>query len=250
MLVIAPMKKIWLALFILASVTISQADEATTVSVKSPEWDNNAELSLLLTSGNTDIRTIGLGIGTIYKPLPWVLSGKAGFLSSSTSGTTTAEAYTAEGRGERKLTDDLGLYVNLSFLKNVFAGFNRRFGGELGLSYSLLKAGAHTISTEAGLGIIDENRTDLTAQTFPSARAGAEYKWKFSETADFTNNLSVLDSLKTTSDWRLVNVSSVTAIMTSILSLKASFKIEYLNLPVTGKKSTDTTTSIALVAKF
>jgi len=245
------MKNLYLAIFTLAFVSLAQADEAaSTATAKASEWDSNAELSLLLTSGNTDIRTFGLGLGTIYKPLPWVVSGKAGYLNSSNAGTTTAEAYTIDGRGERKLTDDLGLYVNLGFLKNVFAGFNERYSGELGLSYSLLKAGAHTLSTEAGLGVINESRTDLTKQTFMSARVGAEYKWKFSENADFTNTLSILDNLETTSDWRLVNTSSITAVLTSILSLKASFKVEYLNLPVTGKKKTDTTTSIALVAKF
>ncbi len=244
------MKKLLISFFTLALVNFSQAEEATTATAKAAEWDSNAELSLLLTSGNTDVRTLGLGVGTIYKPLPWVISAKGAIVNSSSGGTTVADAYTADARGERKLTDDLGIYLNANFLKNVFAGFNERYSGEAGLTYALLNSGAHTLSTEAGFGLINENRTDLTKQTFVSARIGAEYKWKFSETADFTNTLSLLDNLKTTSDWRIVNTSSVTAVLTSILSLKASLKIEHLNLPVTGKKKTDTTTSIALVAKF
>ena len=82
------MKNLSIVLLTLALVNLAQADEAATgatATASRPEWDSNAELSLLLTSGNTDIRTIGLGAATIYKPLPWVLSGKAAFLNSSTS---------------------------------------------------------------------------------------------------------------------------------------------------------------------
>ena len=51
-------------------------------------------------------------------------------------------------------------------------------------------------------------------------------------------------------DWRIGNLASLTAKLTDVLSLKASYAVRYANFPVPGFKTTDTTTSIALVAKF
>ena len=51
-------------------------------------------------------------------------------------------------------------------------------------------------------------------------------------------------------DWRVDNVVSIAARLTSLLSLKVSNTVRYANTPVPGFKNTDTTTAIALVAKF
>ncbi len=215
-----------------------------------PEWERNAELAMLLTSGNSSVSTIGLGLGATYRPDPWTVKGKANYLSSTASGTKSAELFSGELRGERKITDSLSGFLAGSYLKNRFAGFDDRFGAEAGVSYWLLQEEAHTLSSELGLGYLKENRTDLVNQSFLTGRAGLEYKWKLSSSAEFSNLLSFLENLKTTSDWRLSNTASITAVLTEILSLKASFRLDHLNVPVTGKKSIDTTTTVALVAKF
>jgi len=214
------------------------------------EWEHSAELSLLLTSGNTEISTFGVGGASAYKPDPWAVKAKANYLRSSDSGLKKAESFEAELRGERKLSEPLSIFVLANYLKNQFSGFNDRFGAETGANYLLLKQEAHELSTELGVGVIKENRTDNTIQNFVTGRIGARYAWRFSENGEFSTQTSFIENFQTTRDWRIRNVNSVTAILTSVLSLKASFAVEHLNTPVMGKKKTDTTTTIALVAKF
>lgn len=238
------MNKLLLAIVVFPFIALAEEAPAP------PLWENSAELSFLLTSGNTDITTVGLGAASKYRPDPWTVGAKANYLSSRDTGSLKAESFFTEVRGERKITEPLSTFLLGSYLKNRFSGFDSRLGAEGGLSYLLLQQAEHSLTTEAGLGIYKENRVDGTNPSFPTARLGANYKWKFSETSEFETGLSFLDNLQTTSDWRLSNTNSITAIMTSVLSLKASFKVDHLNVPVTGKKKTDTTTTIALVAKF
>lgn len=241
-----------LSVFVLLLTPVVHAAEALreTAVQPPPRWENNAELSALITSGNTKVTTIGAGAASTFRPGEWTVKGTANYLSSNSSGTQTAEAYNGELRGERKITESLSGFLNGTYLKNRFAGFLRRFGEEGGLSYAMLRTDWHVLTSEVGLGFLQERRTDFTRRDFATGRLGLEYRWKLSETADFSNNLSVLDNFRTTKDWRLSNVAAITAVLTEVLSLKVSYRIDFLNMPVTGKKNTDTATQVALVAKF
>lgn len=220
-----------------------------------PLWENSAEASLLVTSGNTDLSTIGLGILSIYRPDPWTVKGKGNALSGKSNGVKTAESYELGLRGERKLSEPLSVYVSTSYLKNEFAGFKDRFGGEAGVAYDVFTEGEHSLKSELGIGLLKENLisgpggTSRGDRSFANGRLGLDYKWKFSTSAELGNTLSLMDNFQTTQDWRLSNITSLTALLTDLLSLKLSFKVDYLNQPVAPKK-TDTTTSVALIAKF
>lgn len=221
-----------------------------------PLWESTAETSVLATSGNTDVATIGLAATSAYRPDPWSIKGKAAYLTSRSSGTKTAESYDAALRGERKISQDLNLFLSAAYLKNEFTGFKDRIGSEAGLGYLIYADNWHSISSEVGAGVIRENLisgvggTALGSRTFINGRAAAEYKWKISETAEFSDTVTFLENLATTQDWRLSNLAAITAMMTQTVSLKVSFRVDHLNQPVTGKKATDTTTAIALIAKF
>lgn len=243
----------WTTIFLVGIFSWSAlADEAP----KLPEWENNAEASLLLTSGNTEVTTLGLGLGSIYRPDPWTVKGKGAYVTSKTVGVKTAESLEFGLRGERKITEALSGYLSSSFFKNEFAGFESRWGLEAGISYLLLSEEAHTLTTDLGFGFLKENLisgpmgASLGDRSFATGRLGVEYKWKISPSAELSDSLSLLENFSETSDWRLSNQIALTTIMTDMLSLKVGFKVDYLNTPVSGKKSTDTATTVALVAKF
>lgn len=65
--------------------------------------------------------------------------------------------------------------------------------------------------------------------------------------ADITDDARFNFSLSSRDDWRFNNLLAVNAKLVSILSLKASNVVRYVNAPVTGF---DSITSIAVVAKF
>jgi putative salt-induced outer membrane protein len=213
-------------------------------------WTHTAEASLLLTSGNTSVNTLGLGASTLYASEPWKAKAAGSYLQSSNSGTQVAELFTLDARGDRSLSSATAAFLQAGFLRNLFAGFNSRTSADAGINYAFLTGPEHLLSLEGGLGAITEDRLGTGANTFASARIAADYKWKLSPTADFGTNLAVLDNLMNVNDLRLTSVTSLTVAMTTMLSMKLSFRLDYLNVPVTGKKSLDTASTVALVAKF
>ena len=89
-----------------------------------------------------------------------------------------------------------------------------------------------------------------TDRSFGTGRFDVLYEYKFSKTASFSEEASFTESFKDSDDWRFADTASVTAGLTTVLSLKVSYNVQTLNEPVPGKKKTDTVTSAALVAKF
>ena len=232
------------------ALTLSALSFATETPPPASEWNNSAEATLLQTGGNTDVFTAGLNFESIFNPQPWRYVGKAGFLFNRDSGTTKAEKYTAELRAERKLVAGLSAFGDANYLRNTFGGFNSRYGLEAGVTYAFLDGPEHFFGTELGLGGIFENRTDGAGKDFVAATPGVEYRWKFSPTAELSDKVKSVFDLSQSANWRLNNTLSVTMALTSILSARVSFAVDFVNVPVTGKKKTDTATSFALVAKF
>jgi putative salt-induced outer membrane protein len=249
------MKRVWLALLVLATLSLASVEAATpdataTPPAPPPLWNDSAGLSLLQTSGNTDVTTIGLSLESIYSPDPYRFLGKFGYLLNRLSGVTQAETYNTELRGERAIGSGFSGFVDGTFLRDTFSGFNSRFGAEAGVTYGLLGGPAHILNVELGVGGVFENRTDDSTRNFVSASPGIEYRWKFSPTAELSNTLKAIADLSHAADWRLNDALALTSALTSVLSAKIAFTVDYVNQPVAGKVSTDTGTSFALVAKF
>jgi putative salt-induced outer membrane protein YdiY len=119
-----------------------------------------------------------------------------------------------------------------------------------GVLYRAIELAPHTLDLFGGLGYANERRVgdeDLSTAVFD---AGTTYKWKFSDVAEFADDLRFNQSLSRGDDWRIGHIAAVTAKLTTILSLKAANDIRFRNAPPAGFEQTDMATSVALVAKF
>ncbi len=215
-----------------------------------PPWSGSAEFSFLSTSGNTDTSSIGGALELDYKSLPWTVVLKAAYLSSSTDGITTSEATTASLKGARDLNEHLDVYASAGYLRNTFAGIDSLVNGEAGVGYKLLKGPSQFLRPEIGFGYTTESETNGLDRNYASARAGLAYKWQFSKSAFFTNDFSFLYDLSDSDNWIIAEKAAITASLTSIFALKASWTLLYTNKPVLGFSPTNTATAIGLVAKF
>ncbi len=88
------------------------------------------------------------------------------------------------------------------------------------------------------------------ARGYANARAGAGYKWQFTKAAAFTNDFSYLLDLDQTANWFINDKAAITAAISSVFSLQASWTLLYRNQPVPGFGKTDTATAVGIVAKF
>jgi putative salt-induced outer membrane protein len=215
-----------------------------------PPREGTAEFSFVGTTGNSSTSALGLSGEYIRRSDPWELRARAGYVRNHSEGELKAEAIKAGFRAQRRLTERVSTFGDYSYLHDRFAGIESRHTIGGGLTYSLVRPEPHQLDLDAGIGYTHENQVETDSKSTAEALFGARYKYRLSTTADVTNDLTFNLSLSQSDDWRTGNTASLTVKIASIFSLKLTNSIRYVNAPVVGFETTDTITSIALVAKF
>jgi putative salt-induced outer membrane protein len=223
-----------------------------------PLWFGNAEISYAGTSGNTDTSSFGGAMEVNYKPSPWLFALKAAYIRASSDSILTAETFAGGMKASRELTPRLDVFAGALYYRNTFAGIASRYGGEVGAGYKVINEKALWLRLQAGFGYAHEDPVDAfpainPAFSYATAQAGFDFGWKFSKNAAVTEVFSFTDNLDNTNDWYLRSTTAITASLTSIFALKASFTYLYDNEPpirIPAYDQTDTITAIGLVAKF
>lgn len=215
-----------------------------------PPHEGTAEFSFVGTSGNSSTQAIGLGGEFTLRRTAWVYNTALTYVRNESADELTAESFAARFEAARMLTDRVGVFGRYAFLRNALAGIDHRNAVAGGVEYLVIRPEPHRLTLNAGVGYANEQRLvgqDLSTAEFVS---GAGYKWTLSPTADITDDFEFTASLDEGRDWRTANIAAVTATLTTVLALKLSNTVRYVHAPVIGFDTTDTITSIALVATF
>jgi putative salt-induced outer membrane protein len=216
-----------------------------------PTWSGDASVSFVQTTGNSRNRSLGAGLNVVYQTAPWKVAFTTAFIETKADDVETSRRFNAALRGERSLTERIAAYGQVSYVRDLFAGIEGQEIGEAGGVYKFLTGPRHLLSASAGLAYTKEQRVSPAQDlSFAGATAGISYRWKISPTAEFGEDLNYLYDFKDSSDWRAGAVTSLTASVTKILSVKLSHQLSYLHSPVPGKKRTDTILLASLIAKF
>ena len=219
-----------------------------------PVWFGKLNFSFLSTSGNTDTSSIGGALELNYKPTPWLFTLKGAYLRGATDGVTTAETFTAGLRGSRDLTERVDVYAGAGYLRNRFSGINNLFSIDGGAGYKLFNGPSQFLRVEGGFGWTSEedilDGVVVPSRSYANARAGVGYKWQFTKTAAFTNDFGFLLDLDDSANWFMTNKAAITADISKVFALQASWTLLFRNQPVEGFDNTDTATAVGIVAKF
>lgn len=216
-----------------------------------PAREGTAEFSFVGTSGNASTSALGLGGEYITRrPEPWTFKLKVGYVRNTSEDELKAEAFLGLFRASRTITDRLSAFGQYGYLHDRFAGIESRNTIDGGITYALIRPSPHQLDVDAAIGYAHESRVLGDDLSTPQALFGARYKLTLSETAEITDDVTLSLSLSDSSDWRTSNTVALTAKVTTVFSLKVSNIVRFVNAPAEGFETTDTITSVALVAKF
>lgn len=215
-----------------------------------PRLEANGQFTLLATTGNASTTSIGAAGDLISRADPWTYTAKLAFAQTEDDDEVSARSFIGLFRAARALGPRLSAYAQYDYLRDVFAGIEHRHTMDGGLSYLLVDRAPHTLRLDGSLGYQYESR--VNAESFDSAiaLAGAGYRLRISETSTFTDDARIVLTLADMGAWKFEQVASLTAAITTVLSLKLSNTIRYANEPVPGFEKTDTITSVAIVARI
>ncbi len=225
-----------IALLVLAAPYVVAEEE------ESP-WAGKAKLGYLATSGNTDNSNLNAGFGISYSTATWKHSFEAVAINSTEGDLTTAEAYEAGWKSERSLSEHDFLFGQLDWRKDRFSGYNTQFSQTVGYGRRLIQSETHKLNVEIGVGARQSELADGTEESETIIRGGLNYKWQLSETAAFTQGITIESGQENT---YTESVTALSAQLVGNLALVASYTIKNNSdvLPLIEK--TDTYTAISL----
>lgn len=210
-------------------------------------WSGKATLGYLSTSGNTENSTLNTGVEVGFATGDWQHFANAFAISASENKVSTAEAYELGWKTERNLTEKDFLFGRLNWLKDNFGAYDTQFSQTVGYGRRLIHTDVHQLNVEAGVGARQSELQSGISENETIFRGGAYYKWLFSETAQFRQDLTAEAGSQNTN---LVSVTALSAKLMGDLALVASYTIKYnTDVPALTEKS-DTYTALSLEYAF
>ena len=217
-------------------------------------WSYTAELSLLFTSGNSTVRTFGLGGSARRDWAEGELSFHVGGLRTE-SGTTeriavgaednfrvastsdpkpTAENYFARGEFERSFSDHVHLTSGAGWERNTFAGFESRLSLVGGLGNIWIETETMRLKSDYGVTFTAQNDViddpDKSA-TFGGVRVTTSFRRQLSPTADLESTLTLDENLTDAADVRADLANSLALDINSSLAVKTGLRLVWDNVP-------------------
>ena len=222
------------------------------------------ELGVIATTGNTESTSLkgkvnvthemeswknNYQLDALYKKDDVTVDDGAG--NDITESQTTAQKLFISAQGDYKLNaENSALFVYGSYTDDRFSGYQYQSTVAAGYSDQLFKDDKSFLKYNVGPGYTF-NKTDAGEENEAAViRLAAEYQYKFSDHAKFTQLLSTEAALESDKNTRSKSETAVTANLMGNLSMKAAFTVIHNSEVPADKENTDTTTSLTLVYLF
>ncbi|HJZ76223.1 MAG TPA: DUF481 domain-containing protein [Vicinamibacterales bacterium] len=215
-----------------------------------PRLEATAQAAFLANTGNSSTETLGFGGEIIVRPAPWVYRAKAALAQNSDHDELKARSVTALLRADRVLTPRLSAFGQYDYLHDIFAGIENRQTVQAGLAFLAVDRAPHRLRFDGGIGYQHEGRVNTENTNSAIAEGGLAYRWQITRTSELVEEFRASLPFANTDQWKLDQSVSLTAAINSIFSLKVANVVRFVNAPVPGFESTDTTTTVALVMKL
>ncbi|MFQ5766848.1 MAG: YdiY family protein [Acidobacteriota bacterium] len=219
-----------------------------------PGWADEAEFSLVMTSGNSEASTLGLKNSLVRRWATAALEIKAGGIRSETTATSrtaletpagflvlenrnteiSAENYYIKGRYDRDLSPRVFWFSGGAWERNRFAGIRNRYSLVAGLGNQWFDREDLQFRTDYSLTYTDEQ--DILelpggSDNFAGARLAWDFLVHFGLNAAFANTFALNAHIGEKEDYRGDMTSSVSVSFTGKLALKVSLQWLYDNQP-------------------
>lgn len=214
-------------------------------------WAATAEVSYVVTGGNTSTSAFSLGTTFSRKWTKdallfrsYILTSNATTTARTAQGTETdftiietrttrkvAENYLFAGQYDRKITNGLAGQAGMSWDRNRFAGVDDRVTVTSGFGYNWIEQPRTKIKTSAGLTYTMRQYVGQAWESFGGFRFTLAGDQKILDSSSVATTFVFDDNLKRSSDWRFDWASSVTASISKSLALKVILRTLYANVP-------------------
>ena len=210
-------------------------------------WSGKVALGYLATSGNTESSSLNSGFAVAYTTGRWTHAIDAAAINNTEDDQTTAEAYSVGWKTEFNMTDRDFLFGRVNWRKDRFSGYDQQFSQSIGYGRRLIDTGVHFLNAEIGAGARQSELSDATTEDDFIVRGGLNYRWQFSEQAQFTQDFATESGSQNT---YFESVTAVKASLIGALALVVSYTVKNNSEVPPGNEETDTFSALSLEYGF
>ena len=187
----------------------------------------------------------------------------------------TKNKYFLELEYDYEITDRFAFNYLAGYKADKFSGFAYQFYTGPGAKYKAIVSDNHNLSIDGNLlyakdsfdavytdpvtGDIISYPTSTTGATlgkagyddqYASYRLKGVYAWQVLENLKFDQELSWRGSFETSNNYFIFSKSALTSKLSDMFSAGISYKVDYAQIPATGKEDTDTTFTANLIIDY
>ncbi len=210
-------------------------------------WSGKVALGYLATSGNTESSSLNSAFAVAYTSGKWTHAIDASAINTTEDEQTTAEAYSVGLKTEFNMTDRDFLFGRVDWRKDRFSGYDQQLSESIGYGRRLIDTGVHFLNAEIGAGARQSELSDGTTEDDFIVRGGLNYRWQFSEQAQFTQDFVTEAGSQNT---YMESVTAVKARLIGALALVVSYTVKNNSEVPVGNEETDTFSALSLEYGF
>jgi putative salt-induced outer membrane protein len=214
-------------------------------SVPDHGWNNSAELGAISTSGNTVGTSVTGKLDAKQERPDWsneyILAGyfkdeQVTQADGEKVRERSAQRYSASAKAAYKLLQDHDkLFALATHVNDKFGAYTRYSTVGVGYGTEAYKTPESTLDVEIGPGYFSGARSTGETESGLTVRGAANLKWKLSDSAQFTQNLSVE---RGTSNIHSLAETALRTKINSTMQMKAAFSVRSVRrCPPTPPKS-------------
>ena len=213
-------------------------------------WHLTGNLGYVQTSGNTELRTVNVSDKLTFRPnRGWLFTQQAAFIHGSTDSVETANQFIGSLRADYYLRPNLSLFALAGYERNPFAGLDRRYEEQVGLSWMAVKKPKGEVQIDLGAGA--NQQTSLGVEdNFLSARLAPRLRYNLTDKAYLEESIELVENLDNTGDLRSMSLTQLVAPITAGIAIRLSYLARYDAEPVPGFEKLDTTFTSGLQFSF
>ncbi len=190
-------------------------------------------------TGNSQITTGSLGDKLTLARGNWTLRQSAAYVYGKTDGTESANQLRAGVRAEYRLTSRFSAFAGANYERNPYAGFSRRLDELFGAQWRALTAAHDSVTISVGGLYTLQSNTNGTTSDSPSGHLAAWYKHTFRPNTFFSQSVDYIPDLTQPGERRTNAESILSAPLTSLISLRLSYLMQYNSQPPASFRTTD-----------
>ncbi|MDP4547205.1 YdiY family protein [Marinobacter sp. MDS2] len=223
---------------------------------ESENWEGEAELGVLMTSGNTDETKVNGRLGLINDQVSWRNSGEFSTKYTEADDETTAEEYRAALETNYKFDEQQYWFLRGNWEDDRFSGYEFESSVTTGYGNRVWRTGKRSfLDLSAGAGYRYNKRMEVDPDTGRDveedaiARLAAQFDYGLSENSLFRQKLSTEIGLDDNNTISKSETSLQSSIMNN-LSMKVAYRVKHVSDAPEGSEKTDTELAISLLYGF